>query len=148
MEPGTQFTILLAEDDENHVLIIQKAFDQIPGLTYEMKVIYDGETLLERLRLLTEPLPDLLLLDLKIPRADGFEILKEIRASHHLQHLPVVVFTSSSRASDVRKCYELGCNSYIVKPMKFEKFKEIMFHLYKYWFEINTLPNHAETFEN
>lgn len=147
MEPGTSFNILLAEDDENHVLIIQKAFDQI-SMPYEMKVVYDGEALLERLRLENLPLPDLLLLDLKIPRTDGFEILKEIRASNRLRHLPVVVFTSSSRASDIRKCYALGCNSYIVKPMKFEKFKEIMYHLYKYWFEINTLPNHADFVNN
>lgn len=148
MEPAKKLTILLAEDDEYHVLIIEKAFEQIPGLDYELQVIYDGETLLKMMQSPATTLPDLLLLDLKLPRCDGFEILKEIRKNNHSKHLPVIVFTSSGRASDIQKCYALGCNSYIVKPMKFDKFKEIMFYIYKYWIEISTLPGHADSLDN
>lgn len=138
--------ILLAEDEEYHIFIIRKALAAIKDFSYELQVGYDGE---EIMSILTGPQrynPDLILMDIKLPKKNGFELLKEIRQDDDLKMIPIIILTSSARKQDIQDCYKLGCNSYVVKPMNFDKFKEIIYYLYKYWILASTLPTQTDIF--
>ena len=91
------------------------------------------------------PLPGLILLDLNMPRKDGREALKEIKADPELRRIPVVVLTTSQAEEDIFKTYDLGVNSFITKPVIFESFVELMRQLGRYWFEIVLLPVEKES---
>jgi CheY-like chemotaxis protein len=132
--------ILLAEDEDIHSLIIQKAFNALDDQNFSIHLVTDGEAVLEFISNASKPSPDLILMDLKLPKLDGFDLLQEIRQNPRTKSIPVIILTSSARQQDLKKCYELGCNSYIVKPMNFNKFKEIIHYVYKYWTQINLLP--------
>ncbi len=84
--------------------------------------------------------PDLIILDLKLPIMGGIEILEKIRASEQTKHIPVVVLTSSDEAKDIERCYQLGVNSYVPKPVDFEKFLEAVKRIGNYWLETNRTP--------
>ncbi|MBN2088470.1 response regulator [candidate division KSB1 bacterium] len=132
--------ILLAEDEDIHSLIIQKAFNALEDQNFTIHFASDGEAVLEFIANDRKPLPDIILMDLKLPKLDGFDLLQEIRQNPRTKCIPVIILTSSARQQDLKRCYELGCNSYIVKPMNFNEFKEIIFYVYKYWTQINLLP--------
>src|SRR5689334_4531702 len=124
--PNNQF-ILLAEDDPNDVLLIQRAF-QKAGLRNALKVVRDGEQAIEYLsgkgnysQRDRYPLPFLVLLDLKMPGTDGFEVLEWVRSEPTLKRLLIVVLTSSNLQADVDRAYETGANSYLVKPVEFDQ---------------------------
>jgi CheY-like chemotaxis protein len=143
--PNNQF-ILLAEDDPNDVLLIQRAF-QKAGLRNALKVVRDGEQAIEYLSGTGNysqrdrfPLPFLLLLDLKMPGTDGFEVLQWLRSEPQLRRLLVVVLTSSNLQSDVDRAYELGANSYLVKPVEFDQMVNMIQRFEAYWAEINRVP--------
>lgn len=136
--------ILLAEDEDIHSLIIQKAFDALEEQNFSIHLVSDGEAMLEFISNVRKPLPDLILMDLKLPKLDGFDLLQEIRNNPRTKLIPVIILTSSARQQDLKRCYELGCNSYIVKPMNFNDFKEIIFYVYKYWTQINLLPTQVK----
>src|ERR1043166_5469112 len=143
--PNNQF-ILLAEDDPNDVLLIQRAF-QKAGLRNALKVVRDGEQAIEYLSGTGNysqrdrfPLPFLLLLDLKMPGTDGFEVLQWLRSEPQLRRLLVVVLTSSNLQSDVDRAYELGANSYLVKPVEFDQMVNMIQRFEAYWAEINHVP--------
>ena len=87
-------------------------------------------------------LPDIILLDLNMPRKDGREALKEIKSDARLKHIPIVILTTSKQEEDVIKSYNLGANSYISKPVTFEKLVELVRKLSDYWFKIVKLPDH------
>jgi len=142
MKIGKKKTILIVEDEENHILIIRKAMEAIRDINCELLVAYDGEEVMQFLNSPTLPLPDLILMDIKLPKKNGFELLQEIRQQPRLKIIPIIIFTSSNRQQDVQRCYELGGNSYIIKPMNFEEFKQIIFNIHKYWLTINTLPSY------
>ena len=135
---GGDLRILMADDDPDDRLLIQEAMDEA-GLNSQMDFAVDGEDLLDRLHKrgdytdTTEPLPDLLLLDLNMPRKDGRECLEEIRAEASLCHLPVVVLTTSSAQEDVMRCYRLGANSFVSKPVNFDGMVELVRNLLAYW---------------
>jgi len=141
-----QFPILLAEDRDDDVLLIRRAFASayIPNPLY---VVKDGEEAIaylagERRYANREeyPLPSLLLLDLKMPRMDGFEVLTWIRQQPSLKALRVVVLTSSSDLRDVTKAYQLGANSFLVKPVDFQNLIALIKTVEGYWLEISKVP--------
>ncbi len=139
--------ILLAEDDPNDVLLIQRAF-QKAGLRENLKVVRDGEQAIEYLsghgvyaNRERYPLPFVLLLDLKMPGTDGFEVLQWLRADPELKRLLTVVLTSSNLQADVDRAYELGANSYLVKPVEFDAMVNMIQRFEAYWSEINRVPS-------
>ena len=138
--------ILLVEDDPNDVLLIQRAF-QKADLNNSLKVVRNGEQAVEYLSGEDAyadrerfPLPFLVLLDLKMPGTDGFEVLAWVRSVANLKRLLVVVLTSSNLQADVDKAYELGANSYLVKPVEFDDMVNLIQRFEAYWTEINRIP--------
>jgi CheY-like chemotaxis protein len=138
--------ILLVEDDENDVVLIQRAFRKA-ALSYELKVVRGGDQAMQYLSRRDGyqdrsqfPEPFLVLLDLKMPGTDGFEVLQWIRTKPELKRLLVVVLTSSALQTDVNKAYELGANSYLVKPVSYEEMVHMIQRFEAYWTEINRVP--------
>jgi CheY-like chemotaxis protein len=140
-------TILLIDDDDNDRLLIQRAF-QKAGLKSFLRTVADGREALDYLQCSGKyadrtryPVPFLALLDLKMPGMAGFEVLQWIRSQPNLRRLLVVVLTSSSLQSDVDRAYELGANSYLVKPVEFEEMVSMVLRFETYWTEINRVPS-------
>ncbi len=138
--------ILLAEDDPNDVLLIQRAF-QRNHVANPVQVVRDGEEALaylsgqapfaDRER---HPLPVLLLMDLKMPRKSGLEVLAWVRHQPGLKRLPIIVLTSSNQSPDINRAYELGANSYLVKPAGFDSLLDLVKNLDMYWLILNEKP--------
>lgn len=142
-------TILLAEDDHNDVLLIKRAFSK-SRIVNPIACVGNGEEAVAYLKgegMYTDrrryPLPFLLLLDLKLPRLSGHEVLKWLREQPLLKRLPVVVLTSSKQPADINRAYELGANSYLVKPVVFEEFATLMQQLQMYWLMLSEHPDIA-----
>ena len=138
--------ILLAEDREDDVLLVRKAF-QTADMNCELRVVRDGEEAMAYLAgegkfqdRAEFPFPDLVLLDLKMPRVDGFEVLRWIREHPRIKNLRVVVLTSSHQLRDVNEAYRLGANSFLVKPLDFENFVETSKALRSYWLVLDHAP--------
>jgi CheY-like chemotaxis protein len=138
--------ILMADDDEDDRLMAKEAFSEVKLLN-SFYTVNDGEELMDYLYRRgkysdpsTSPRPGLILLDLNMPKKDGREALKEIKADPNLRTIPVVVLTTSKAEEDILRSYDLGVNSFIVKPVTFESLVEVMKTLAKYWFEIVELP--------
>ncbi len=133
-------TILLVEDDHNDVLLIKRAFDKVK-IANPIIVVNDGEEAISYLAgrepYVERALPMLVLLDLKLPRKSGHEVLEWLRQQQTLKRLPVVVLTASSESSDVNRAYDLGANSYLVKPVTFDSLVEMVKTLNLYWLILN-----------
>jgi len=137
-------TVLLVEDDPNTVLLIQRACRKAE-VGFALKIVEDGELatqyVLGKHRFADRscfPLPELVLLDLKLPRMSGFEVLAVIRGpSSPMKRTPVVMLASSRQAVDVNRAYELGANSYLAKPDGFEALLKMIIALGQYWFVYN-----------
>jgi CheY-like chemotaxis protein len=145
-EETKAITILVADDDAEDCLLLREAFAE-SRVVNDLRFVGDGEELLDYLLGRGEfgdpgaaPRPGLILLDLNMPRKDGREALKEIRADPNLRSIPVVVLTTSRAEEDVFRLYDLGANSYITKPVTFESLVEIVKALKRYWFEVVELP--------
>ena len=145
----TRKTILLVEDNRDDEELTLRALRQ-SKIMNEVIVARDGEEALnylfgdgERVAKEMEFLPAVVLLDLKLPRISGLEVLREIRADARTKRLPVVVLTSSKEERDLAEVYDLGANSYIYKPIDFEKFAEAVGHLGMYWVLFNETPPRA-----
>jgi CheY-like chemotaxis protein len=143
-------TILMADDDSDDRRLTQEAFEEA-RLINDLRFVENGEQLLEYLRKqgkfappVETPRPGLILLDLNMPRKDGRTVLKELKSDPELRQIPVVVLTTSKADEDIYKSYDLGVNSYIVKPVTFEALVDILQTLEKYWFEIVELPPQKE----
>ena len=139
-------TILLADDDPDDRKLTQDAFME-NRLANDFHAVEDGEELLDYLNrrgqyesLRGEPLPGLILLDLNMPRKDGREALKEIKADPELRRIPIVVLTTSKAEEDIVRTYDLGVNSYVTKPVTFKSLVELIKILGCYWFEVVELP--------
>ena len=137
-------TILLAEDDPNDVILFQRAMERASLSADSLKVVRDGEKAISYLSgqgIYADrdlyPLPALLLLDLKMPRKSGPEVLSWLRKQPQLRYLIVVFLTSSDSAEDVRLAYEAGANSYLVKPVEFTEMVEMIRNVSYYWLELN-----------
>jgi CheY-like chemotaxis protein len=138
--------LLMADDDEDDRLMAREALAE-SRLKNPLYFVHDGEELMDYLYRRGKyadharyPFPGLILLDLNMPRKDGREALREIRSDPQLRRVPVVVLTTSAAEEDVLRSYELGVNSFIVKPVTFEALVEVMRSLGRYWFEIVELP--------
>ncbi len=136
--------ILLVEDDPNDVELIQIALDSY-NFVNKIDVASDGEQAVHYLfgrngQPPTQPLPRLVLLDLKLPKIDGIQVLEMIRSNPRTRNLVVVVMTSSAENRDLKACYDLGVNSYIVKPLDFHQFVEMSRQVGFYWMMLNQLP--------
>jgi hypothetical protein len=133
--------ILLVEDNPMDVDLTLRAFKR-RRVTNPIQVARDGEEALTWLPRWEagEPWPAVILLDLKLPRVDGLEVLRQIKQHPTLRAIPVVVLTTSAEGSDVQTAYQLGANSYIVKPVEFEKFMDVSEKIDLYWTVINELP--------
>jgi CheY-like chemotaxis protein len=138
--------VLIAEDVENDVQLLQRSFSQA-GMSVTTHVVDDGEKCIAYLSGTGEyanreehPLPDLLLLDLKMPKANGFDVLKWIRSQPSLSSMRVVVLTSSERIRDINLAYELGANSFLTKPLNFIDFTNTVRVMLKYWLEKSHKP--------
>ena len=138
--------ILLAEDLDNDVVLIRRAF-QRAGFTNLIKVVRDGEEAIAYLSGTGEyanrdeyPLPDLILLDLKMPKVGGFEVLQWLRRQPEIAGIPVVVLTTSDEITDVNRAYDLGANSFFVKPSDFENYANLAAIIREYWLKWVNLP--------
>jgi CheY-like chemotaxis protein len=143
----SHYTILLVEDDSNDVFLIQRAFRKA-NLANPIQVVQDGEAAVlylsgqepysDRDRY---PLPILMLLDLKLPRRSGLEVLEWLRQQPKLKRMPVVMLTSSREHADINQAYDLGANSYLVKPVAFDGLLNMVKSLNQYWLILNENPN-------
>ena len=131
--------ILLVEDDPDHELLTIRALKK-SNIANEVRVARDGEEALEALFGASAVRPQLVLLDLKLPKVEGLEVLRRIRESDSTRMLPVVVLTSSDEERDVVSSYKLGVNSYIRKPVNFNDFAEATRQLGMYWLVLNECP--------
>jgi CheY-like chemotaxis protein len=138
--------ILIAEDREDDVLLIQRALKRA-HVFIPIQIVRDGDETIAYLKGEDKfanrdeyPLPSLLLLDLKMPRTDGFEVLRWIRQQPGLKALRVIILTSSADILDVNKAYELGANSFLQKPMDFENFVGMSKFLSDYWLRTDLAP--------
>ena len=143
--------ILLVEDNPNDEELTLYALKK-NNINNYIQVVRDGAEALEYLfctgtyahRQINEP-PKVVLLDLKLPKVDGLEVLKKIKADERTRIIPVVVLTSSQEESDIVESYQLGVNSYIVKPVDFEQFIEAVRQLGLYWMLLNISPTHGNS---
>jgi CheY-like chemotaxis protein len=148
MDPGNH-PILLIEDDPNDQVLIRRAFAKAK-LMNPLHMVDDGDAAVDYLagdgqyadRQL-HPLPTLILLDLKLPRRSGLEVLEWLRAQPGCRRIPVVVLTSSEDSADIARAYDLGANSYLVKPVDFDGLLELLRTVGLYWMVMNQYPTQA-----
>jgi two-component system, chemotaxis family, response regulator Rcp1 len=142
-EQGRQGVVLLVEDNADHAFIAQEAFDEFPQKV-NLQHVDDGEKCLAFLRreapYETAPRPDLILLDLHMPRMNGFEVMEAIARDKAFSSIAVVVLTTSSTHFEVQRMYQLGCHSYLIKPVNFRVFSAAIEQLASYWFGLVVLP--------
>jgi two-component system, response regulator len=130
--------ILLVEDNPNDAELAQRALKKT-NLGPRLVLARDGAEALDYL-FSDRPKPKVIFLDLKLPKIDGVEVLRRLRADDRLKSIPVVVLTSSQEERDINECYKLGVNSYVVKPVEFDKFYQVVGDLAQYWLVLNKLP--------
>lgn len=146
MKSNRLINILIAEDDPDDQLMAREALTQaqIPS---QLQFVDDGEELLDylyhrgRYASTDYPTPDLVLLDLNMPRKSGVEALQEIKSDPELRHIPIVVLTTSKEEEDIYRTYDLGVNSFITKSITYDSLVSTMKILGKYWFEVVQLPH-------
>ncbi|HTD68309.1 MAG TPA: response regulator [Candidatus Limnocylindria bacterium] len=140
-------TVLHVEDDPNDVLLIARAFRkaEIPA---QLQVVNDGEQAVHYLSGTNSfssreqfPLPSLVLLDLKLPRKSGIEVLEWVRTQPGLKRIPIVMLTSSKQPIDINRAYDLGVNAYLVKPVNFDSLVEMLKTLDSFWLRVNEQPS-------
>ena len=146
MIPGEPVDILLVEDDPAHAEIVRRNLADF-RVANRITVVEDGQVALDYLFRQGEwadparsPRPHLILLDLRLPRVDGLEVLRRLKAEDDLRSIPTVVLTTSAAESDIASAYAHGAGSYLVKPVDFEKFTQLMSTFGYYWLAWNRLP--------
>src|SRR5687768_15797658 len=145
-DPGRPIVILLADDDEEDRMLAANALQE-SRVVNDLRFVTDGEELLDYLLHrgryedpAFSPIPGLILLDLNMPRKDGREALREVKAHPDLRRIPIVVLTTSKAEEDIYRTYDLGANSFITKPVSFEGLVMVMRDIGRYWIEIVELP--------
>lgn len=149
-EDGKPITILLADDDEEDRMLTADALKE-SRVVNDFRVVENGEELLDYLYRRGKysapdaaPRPGLILLDLNMPKKDGREALREIKADPDLRRIPVVVLTTSKAEEDIFRTYDIGANSFITKPVHFQSLIDLMKDIGRYWIEIVELPLNGE----
>ncbi len=139
-------TLLMADDDEEDRMLTREALAE-SRLANDLRLVEDGEELMDYLRQrgkyappASAPRPGLILLDLNMPRKDGREALREIKADPDLRAIPIIVLTTSKAEEDIMRSYDLGASSFITKPVTFDGLVDVMRTLGRYWFHIVDLP--------
>jgi len=137
--------ILIAEDDADDRFLLQSAFEE-NGFTDKLHFVENGVELLEYLYTLlsngnNSKLPRFILLDLNMPKKDGREVLKEIKQNADLKKIPVIIFSTTNNEQEMKRCYELGANSYITKPNSFESLIKTVAALRSYWIHTTSIPS-------
>lgn len=140
---GHPADILLVEDNPSDVYLTEEALRSV-GMTSRLHVASDGVEAMAFLRRegmhMEAPRPDIVLLDLNLPRKDGRRVLVEVKEDEALRRIPIIVLTTSNAPSDVVKCYDLHANCYIVKPVDFDQFETVIRAIEEFWFQYVTLP--------
>ncbi|HYC89791.1 MAG TPA: response regulator [Thermoanaerobaculia bacterium] len=143
---GRPIVILLADDDAEDRMLASSALDE-SRVVNDLRFVEDGEELMDYLYHRgkyaddgSSPTPGLILLDLNMPRKDGREALREIKADPDLRRIPIVVLTTSKAEEDIYRTYDLGANSFITKPVSFDGLVAVMRDIGRYWIEIVELP--------
>lgn len=135
--------VLLVEDSPTDILMTQEALAE-DKIVNQLHVVEDGVAALAFLRrqnrYAAAPRPDLILLDLNLPRKNGQEVLAELKADDNLKNIPVVILTTSQAEEDILKSYNLQANAYITKPVGFDSFIEVVQAIENFWFGVVTLP--------
>lgn len=138
MKAAEEIDILLVEDNPNDAELTLRALRK-SDIGARLAIARDGAEALEYL-LSDRPKPKVVFLDLKLPKIDGIEVLRRVRADDRAHSIPVVVLTSSQEERDINECYKLGVNSYVVKPVEFDKFYKAVADLGTYWLVLNKSP--------
>lgn len=135
--------ILVVEDEKTDAVFIERAFSK-SSFIGKINIVLDGQQALDYIRGLGEyrdrvqyPVPDLILLDLKLPKVSGLEVLKEIKVMKIMKRIPVVVLSASDQPKDIKDAYDYGANSYFVKKVKFSQFITMAEQINQYWFKYN-----------
>ena len=143
-DPGLMIEILLIDDDPGDVLITREAFAE-NKVRNHLSVVSDGETAMEFLRrerqFADAPRPDLILLDLNLPRKAGHEVLSEIKSDADLQRIPVVILTTSDAEEDILRSYDLHANAYVTKPVDFDCFLGVVRQIDEFFVTVVRLPS-------
>jgi CheY-like chemotaxis protein len=140
---GRPVEILLVEDNKGDVGLIEEVFEEAK-IKNKLHIAEDGEEAMFYLRgkgkFSGSPRPDIILLDLNLPKKDGREVLREIKEDENLHNIPVIVLTTSSAEKDVLRVYDLHANAYITKPIDFAQFMKVVESIGNFWLEIVKLP--------
>lgn len=147
---GEPLVILLVEDNEDHATLVMRSMKEqrVANVIYHVD---DGQKALDYLfhekeytDVAKSPLPDIILLDLRLPRVDGMEVLRVIKQTKNLKRIPIIVLTSSDAESDIAQSYDCRANSYVVKPLDFTIFRQLIADLGFYWLAWNEKPYISE----
>jgi CheY-like chemotaxis protein len=145
-DPNIKTVVLLAEDDENDIMLFTRAIKSV-GMAYEINSVRDGQNAIDYLQRTGPyedkkkfPFPRFLILDLKMPRKSGFEVLEWLQEHPECKVIPTIVFSSSKIAEDIKRVYQLGANSYFTKPNDYEELKTIFRLMLGYWEKANVPP--------
>jgi CheY-like chemotaxis protein len=138
--------ILIAEDDADDRYLLQTAFSEI-GYPEKIDFVENGVEVMNYLdniyassNMEIKALPGFILLDLNMPKKDGREVLKEIKQHPVFKKIPVIVFTTTKNEIEIKRCYELGANSYVVKPISFDALLKVVENIRSYWFQTASIP--------
>ena len=133
------YTVLLVEDDLNDIFLVKRAF-KLARLETPLQVVTDGEEAIRYLRgegryadRSAYPVPKLVVMDIKMPRLTGFEVLEKVKQDGPLRRIPIVIVSSSDRLEDINRAYELGANAYMVKPMDYRSVEHLFESITHYW---------------
>lgn len=140
-----QVRVLIADDNEDHLFLTVRALREVDGVHLQIDTVRDGEQALDFMHRRGEyagkALPHLVLLDIKMPKVDGLEVLKELKETPELKAIPTVVLSSSERPEDIDETYRLGGNSYVTKPANSSGLREGMRRLGTYWAGLVSFPH-------
>lgn len=134
--------VLIAEDDADDRFLLQNAFEEM-GYSDKLEFVENGVELMDFLEnnsTHSNSTPGFILLDLNMPKKDGREVLKELKQHEDYKTIPVVVFSTTKNETEVKRCYELGANTYVVKPVSYDALLKFVENIRSYWFNVATIP--------